>query len=212
MSDATLRRLTRSQQAAVARLAYCLEQPRAVALLCGPGGVGKSLVLDAVAGAAGPAARGAAVRSFEGAAAGPPPGVLLVDDAHLARDGELAELIDRFQRSRPDGAVALAGEGRLLTLVARDRRIEQAVSLRAVLPPFRLDESRIVVAGLLVAAGGLGERDVVARTIHEIAAGIPAVVTRLAELAAVVAASTPGRTLLPDDIEAIHRRLSLQAA
>jgi type II secretory pathway predicted ATPase ExeA len=106
----------------------------------------------------------------------------------------------------------LAGEGRLLSLVARDRRLEQMVSLRGVIPPFTLDETRMLVAARLAAAGSLDERDQVARTIHEIAAGIPAVVTRIADLAAVVVEASPGRTLVPDDIEAIHRRLSLQAA
>ena len=216
MPDAAVCRLTLAQQAAVARLAYCLEQPGAVALLCGPAGVGKTLVLAAVAQAPQLAARGAAVCPFadweERGATARPPAVLLVDDAQAARDGELTTAIERFFRQRPDGSVALAGEGRLLSLVARDRRLEQMVSLRAVIPPFTLDETRMLVAARLAAAGSLDERDQVARTIHEIAAGIPAAVTRLAALAAVVVESSPGRPLVPDDIEAIHRRLSLQAA
>jgi type II secretory pathway predicted ATPase ExeA len=216
MPDAAVFRLTLSQQAALARLSYCLEQPGAVALLCGPAGVGKTLVLAAVAKTPALAARGAAVVSFptwrEGSDATRPPAVLLIDDAEIARDGELTAAIERFFRQQPEGAITLAGEGRLLSLVARDRRLEQMVSLRGVIPPFTLDETRMLVAARLAAAGSLDERDQVARTIHEIAAGIPAVVTRIADLAAVVVEASPGRTLLPDDIEAIHRRLSLQAA
>jgi type II secretory pathway predicted ATPase ExeA len=216
MPDAAVFRLTLSQQAALARLAYCLEQSGTVALLCGPAGVGKTLVLGAVAKAPQLVARGAAVIPFpawrEGSGAARPPAVLLIDDAESARDGELTAAIERFFKQRPEGAVALAGEGRLLSLVARDRRLEQMVSLRGVIPPFTLDETRMLVAARLAAAGSLDERDQVARTIHEIAAGIPAVVTRIADLAAVVVEASPGRTLVPDDIEAIHRRLSLQAA
>lgn len=216
MPDATVVRLTLSQQAALARLAYCLEQPGAVALLCGPAGVGKTLVLAAVAKTPQLAARGATMMPFsawqEGSDAARPPAVLLLDDAETARDGDLTAAIERFFRKQPKGAVALAGDGRLLSLVARDRRLEQMVALRGVIPPFTLDETRMLVAARLAAAGGLDERDQVARTIHEIAAGIPAAVTRIVELAAVVVEASPGRPLVPDDIEAIHRRLSLQAA
>lgn len=216
MPDAPVLRLTLSQQAALARLAYCLEQPGAIALLCGPAGVGKTLVLGAVAKTPQLAARGAAVIPFpawqQASDGGRPPAVLLLDDAETSRDGELMTAIERFLRHQPEGAVALAGEGRLLSLVARDRRLEQMVALRGVIPPFTLDETRMLVAARLAAAGGLDERDQVARTIHEIAAGIPAAVTRIVELAAVVVAANPGRALVPDDIEAIHRRLSLQAA
>jgi ATP/maltotriose-dependent transcriptional regulator MalT len=216
MTDTAVVRFTLSQQAALARLAYCLEQPNAVALLCGPAGVGKSLVLAAVAKTPQLTARGAAVIPFpawkDGSGAARPPAVLLLDDAETARDGEIKAAVDRFFKVRPEGAVALAGEGRLLSLVARDRRLEQMVSLRGVIPPFTLDETRMLVAARLAAAGSLDERDEVARTIHEIAAGIPAAVTRIADLAAVVVEASPGRTLAPDDIEALHRRLSLQAA
>jgi type II secretory pathway predicted ATPase ExeA len=216
MPDTAVVRLTLSQQAALARLAYCLERPGAVALLCGPAGVGKTLVLAAVAKAPQLTPRGAAMMPFsawqESSDPPRPPAVLLLDDAATARDGELMAAIERFFRQRPDGAVALAGEGRLLSLVARDRRLEQMVSLRGVIPPFTLDETRMLVAARLAAAGGLDERDQAARTIHEITAGIPAAVARIADLAAVVVEASPGRPLMPDDIEAIHRRLSLQAA
>ena len=212
-------RLTLVQQAAVARVAYAAERAAAVVLLCGPAGVGKTLVLGSVAAARPLESRSPALTTPDGAGlllsvSNPDavPGILLVDDAHLAGERQLADLIAQHRGRRPDGAVVLAGEGRLLSLVARDSRLEQAVALRATLPPFTLDESRMLVASKLVAAGSPEERDRVARTIHEIAAGIPAMVARLADLAALFAAADPGRTLLPDDIETIHRRLSLQAA
>ena len=49
MPDTASQRLTLAQQAAAARVAYCLERPGAVALLCGPAGVGKTLVLETIA-------------------------------------------------------------------------------------------------------------------------------------------------------------------
>ena len=54
--------------------------------------------------------------------------------------------------------------------------------------------------------------DATVRVIHEIAAGIPAEVVRLAELFRAIAAATPTGRLTPDDVESLHRRLSLQAA
>jgi hypothetical protein len=85
-----------------------------------------------------------------------------------------------------------------------------------VLRPFAPAESRAVLDALLFPQLGLGpdaaKRDAVAVTIHEIAAGIPAAVERLADLAVVVAAGRPDRRLDPADVEAIHRRLCLTAA
>jgi type II secretory pathway predicted ATPase ExeA len=212
-------RLTLAQQAAVARVAYAAERPAAIVLVCGPAGVGKTLVLGRVAVARPLESRSPALTTPESAGSllsrpepDAVPGILLVDDAHLAGERQLAELLAGYRERRPEAAVVLTGEGRLLSIVSRDSRLEQAVVLRAALPPFTLDETRMMVAEKLVAAGSVDERDSVARTIHEIAAGIPAMVRRLADLAALLAAADPGRKLVPDDIETIHRRLSLQAA
>ena len=217
--SAAEQRLTLTQQAAAARVAYCLERPGTVALLCGPAGVGKTLVLETIVRSRQPStivpARCGIAAAERMLAAEPPaavPEMLLVDDAHLARENALGQLIDRYFQRQPAGAVALAGEGRLFSLVARDSRLEQSVSLRATLPPFTLAESRMLIAGRLAAAGSIRERDEVARTIHEIAGGIPALVTRLAALVALLAEGSPGRPLVPDDVEAIHRRLCLNAA
>jgi len=106
----------------------------------------------------------------------------------------------------------LAGEGRLFTLVARDARIEQAVLLRATLGPFTRDESTLAVAARLSPGGSPAERDAIMQAIHDLAAGIPARVVRLAELVQTVARAMPAGRLTPADVEAVHRRLTLQAA
>lgn len=210
--------LTLAQQAAVARLAYALESPAALALLCGPPGVGKTLVLSRLAGArslqgrtclrctARDAAPTAAAPTVAGAR------ILLVDDSHEATADDLAVLVEAWRRSDPAGGLVLAGEGRLLTLVARDVRVDQAVMLRAVLGPFTVAESTMAVASRFAALGTQHERDTLARAIHDIAGGIPAQVVRLAELVRTVAASAPAGRITPDDVESLHRRLSLQAA
>jgi type II secretory pathway predicted ATPase ExeA len=212
--------LTLAQQAAVARICYALEQPGAVVLLCGPGGVGKSAVLAHVEECRRLQSRTVCRRRldevqdvqelFEGRE--PSLGTLLVDDAHLAGDGELARLVSRCRSGRVPVAVVLAGEGRLFTLVARDARLEQLVRLRATLPPFSLDESRLLLASTLTAAGPAENRDAVARCIHEIAGGIPAIVRRLADTVSVFAEAHPAHVIVPDDIETMHRRLSVNAA
>lgn len=214
--EATL--LTLGQQAAVARLAYAVESPAAVAVLCGPPGVGKSLVLDHVAMACSIHQRPChrctwrdgmpeAVPSAAGGG-----GVELVDDAHEATPDELAKLVESRRRHDPASSIVLAGEGRLLTLIARDARIEQAVILRATLKPFSIAESTLAVATRLPPGGTQVERDAIVRVIHDLAAGIPARVVRLADLLQTVAAGTPSRRLTPADVEAVHRRLTLQAA
>lgn len=210
---------THAQQAALARIAYCLDRPRSVALLCGPTGVGKTFLLETIAVSPQCAAKavvrcgfGTLQQCLAAESVLPVPKVLLIDDAHRAQDGELSPLIERYFQRQPAGAVVLAGAGRLLSLAARDSRLEQAVSLRAVLPPFTLDESRAFLASQLPPAATLEKPDEVARTIHEIAAGIPTALQRLANLAKLLAQANPGRPLVPADIEAIHRRLSLQAA
>jgi hypothetical protein len=210
--------LTLGQQAAVARLAYALESPAAVAILCGPPGVGKSLVLHRAA--ATPSINGrpchrcvwrdGAPTTLPGGASGNT--ILIVDDAHEATADALVALVDSWRRNHPAGGVVLAGEGRLLTLVARDARIERAVILRATLGPFTLAESTLAVAERLPPGGSQTERDAVVQTIHDLAAGIPARVVRLAELVQTVASGMPAGRLTPADVEAVHRRLTLQAA
>jgi len=221
--------LSPAQLAAVAKLAYALEATGSLAVLCGAAGVGKTLVLDAVArhvasgGGAGAAGRRpergrtasrlplAGVRDLV-ASATPLPDVVLVDDAHLAEDGEIGRLIDACRSGRPDMGIVLAGQGRLLTLLARDARLERSVRLRVTVPPFSKAETRLLVAAL-TGAGALPRDDQeVATTIHEIAGGIPAEIVRLAELAAVVANGTSGQPLTVADVETIHRRLGINAA
>jgi energy-coupling factor transporter ATP-binding protein EcfA2 len=212
--------LTLAQQAAVARICYALEQPGAVVLLCGPGGAGKSTVLAHVEGCRQLQSRTVCRRGLDDVQelldgrGGREPSLdtLLVDDAHLAGDGELSRLVSRCRSSRGPVGVVLAGEGRLFTLIARDARLEQLVRLRATLPPFSLDESRLLLASALTAAGPSENRDAVARCIHEIAGGIPAVVRRLADTVSVFAEAHPARVIVPDDIETMHRRLSVNAA
>ena len=213
----------------MAKLAYAAGQPNALAVLCGPAGVGKTTVLSVVV--TDPLPRGKAIEllSWEdiraergdlaagrGQAAagddGSAPDVLLIDDAHRAVAHELVEFVELCQRRHDGIAIVLAGEGRLLSLVASDARLEQSVRLRATLPTFTLAESRRLLAPTLAVHAAEADGDDVIRTIHEIAGGAAAMSVRLAEMVAMLAAADPGRRLTPDDVETIHRRLSLTAA
>jgi GTPase SAR1 family protein len=213
----------------VAKLAYAAGQPKALALLCGPAGVGKTTVLSVIVsdplpqGQAIrliswadiradrgdlPAGRGQIAASDDGSA----PDVLLIDDAHRAVAHELVEFVERCQRRHAGIAIVLAGEGRLLSLVASDARLEQSVRLRATLPTFTLAETRRLLAPTMAVDAAEADGEDVIRTIHEIAGGTPAMSVRLAEMAAMLAAADPRRRLTPDDVETLHRRLSLTAA
>jgi len=210
--------LTHPQQAAVARIVYALESPAAIALVCGAAGVGKTLVLDRVI--ASPALGGrpcvrrsmASDESSRDGQTARGDAILVLDDAHMAAGDDLHAVVEAWRRHEPRGGVVLAGEGRLLTLVARDSRLERVISLRAVLGPFTLAETREVIGPRL----GIPGRDAVGtdivRAIHEIAAGIPARMIRLAEFVRLVAEAAPDGRVTPDDVEAVHRRLTLQAA
>ncbi|MCX7432085.1 MAG: ATP-binding protein [Planctomycetia bacterium] len=221
--------LTGPQEAAVAKLAYTAGQPGAIALLCGPAGVGKTTVLRAMAADGLPKSQTirlmpwADIRADRGdlaagrmrAAASDDdsfPHVLLIDDAHRAVAAELVEFVELCRRRHDGIAIVLAGEGRLLSLVASDARLEQAVRLRATVPTFTLAESRRVFGPTLAFNAAEADGEAVIRTIHEIAGGVPAIAVRLAEMLAMLAAADPRRDLTPDDVEAIHRRLSLSAA
>lgn len=210
---------TPAQQAAIAKVAAAIARPGGVALLCGPAGVGKTTVVSAVAD--GERRRGRSVESRDLPAwldaAAPWPGnlpdVLVADAAHLARDGDLARLLAACRHRASPASLVLAGEGRLLTLVARDTAIERAIHLRATLRPLSREESGLVIRPALSAAGvDAHSADDVLDAIHEIGGGIAAAMLRLAGLACVVAASRPDRSLSSRDIEAIHRRLSPLAA
>lgn len=210
-----------AQRAALAKVACAVARPGSVALLCGPLGTGKTTLLTRLAADDRLRDRRVERRDVDAwdaclaTPAAEPPDIVLVDDAHLAADGGLARLVGRCLR-KAGTSVVLAGEGRLLSLVARDIRVEQAVTLRASLRPCSAAESRDLLDTILPLdtrdRPEAEDHDPVARTIHEIAAGIPADLVRLAELARVVAASRPTPHIGVDDVEALHRRLSPRAA
>lgn len=201
-------RCSPAQDAALARLQYALAGPPAVALLCGAAGVGKSLVLSCLAARLAEAGVGhvgpAPAAELAARGHGPAPGtVVLADDAHESAGEDLLRLA-------ASGPVVLAGRGRLFTVVARDQRLVSRVALRAVVPPFTLDDTRRLVVERLGSAGIEAPDDDVVRTVHEIAAGIPAAVERLVGMAGFLAGV--GRRVSVADIEAIHRRLDIGAA
>jgi type II secretory pathway predicted ATPase ExeA len=207
-------RPTAGQEVALARIVYALEEPGGVAVLCGPAGAGVSTVVQLV--------WRRCAQDRGGLIAGSVPearqliecrrtasGVLLVDDAHLAADGELERIVMMaLAEPRFDGVV-LAGEGRLLSLLHRAPPLDARVRIRAVLRALTEAETGDLVRGR---HPGLDCRPAALRTLHEIAAGIPAAVVRLADLAAVLGADDPTRPLDGPDIEAIHGRLVAGAA
>jgi hypothetical protein len=208
--------LVESREAAVARLAYAVQRPGSLAVLCGPPGAGVSTVLSLLATAPPGASCQPALRPLrdwhDDAVNASLPDVVLADDAHACDGTMIHRLLDRCRRRRPAASLVLAGHGRLLSMIARDANLERAVLLRAVLRPFSFAETRRVLDTMLARPDTTRPDDAVVHTIHELAAGIPATVARLAELAGVVAASRPDGNLSVRDIEAIRRRLCLDAA
>lgn len=207
--------LTPTQQAALAKVACTCRLPGGVAVLCGPRGTGTSLVLARLAAhvaAEGLRIEQRSIRGWQSEADDerrPLADVVVADDAHLASPDALATLLDRCRDRRPVAALVLAGQGRLLTLLARDSRLESAVTLRATLRPCGLDESRTIMSAL--ARTATFDDDAV-DAIHEIAAGIPAAIGRLVALADIVAATRGDPRVAGTDVEEIHRRLSPLAA
>lgn len=199
------------QLAALAKIA-CGVEAGGVALLCGPAGVGKTTALERLAADGRFAADEPPIQDVATwlSTTGDLPPIVLADDAHLASEQDLARLLTRAKARRPAAAVILAGQGRLLTLVARDRRIEQAVRIRAALLPGSLADTAAIVTAASADGPRVAEEAIVA--IHEIAGGVPGDVVRLAALAAMVAAESADGLVTADDVEAVHRRLVLTAA
>lgn len=211
--------LTPSQQSAIAKVAAAIVRPGGIALLCGPQGAGKTTVVRHLAVVERGRGRSVGCRDLvewiRGDAPWPGdlPDVVVADAAHRAGDGDLARLLAACRHRASPACLVLVGEGRLLTLVARDSGVERAVHLRASLRPLDPAESRGLVWPRLAAAGVDPEAgEPVLAVIHEIGGGIPAAMLRLADLAAVVAATRADRAIAPRDIEAIHARLSPLAA
>jgi len=207
-------RPTAGQEVALARIVYALEEPGGVAVLCGPAGAGVSTVVQLVwrrcAQDRGGLIAGSVTEArqlIEGRRTAS--GVLLVDDAHLAAEGELERIVTMaLAQPRFDGVV-LAGQGRLLSLLHRAPPLDARVRIRAVLRALTEAETGDLVRGR---HPGLDCRPAALGTLHEIAAGIPAAVVRLADLAAVLGADDPARPIDGHDIEAIHGRLVAGAA
>lgn len=213
------RRLFATQEAAVAKIAYVAEQPAMAAVLCGPPGTGKSLVLATVARmleAAGHSCGVVSWRSLQDTPLGDCPDVLLVDAVDDATNGELAAVLERCWTVNPQSRIIVAGAGRLLTLIARDARLERRIGLRAVLTPCTRTETRRMVADILAPgedqADGSALAAAAADTVHEITGGIPADIERLASLAALMVADRSTATLTPEVIERVHGRLAVTAA
>jgi len=203
-----------SQRVAEARLVYALEEPGGMAVLCGPGGTGVTTVLTALwrrcAESTGGLLAGSVAEARELLAfRRPSGGVLLVDDCHLAAEGDLDRLIEvALGESRCDGIV-LGGQGRLLTLLQRSPTLAGRVRLRAVLGTFTADETAAVVRRRLVDEVCT---DAALRTIHEISGGVAGDVVRLADLVSAVATAEPNRPVDGADVEVIHGRLRAEAA
>ncbi|NQW46826.1 MAG: ATP-binding protein, partial [Planctomycetes bacterium] len=208
-----------------AKLAYAAEQSGALALLCGPAGVGKTTVLRHVAATGLPGLPSIRLSTWadlinpdasglhDGSCCDQAsPDVLLVDNAHRATAADLVGLVERWRSRHAAIVIVLAGEGRLLSLAAGDARLEQSVRLRITVPPFSLAESHRLLASRFPGAAAGEDHDALIRTIHEIAGGLPTLALRVADIAAMLADSEPQRGLVPDDIETIHRRLCLRAA
>lgn len=212
----TAQPLSDPQRAALAKIACGLEAATGLVLLCGPAGVGKTLVLEELARSLPPpgqAARRQAVAEWL-AGSDDLPAVVLADDGHLATEGDLGMLLDRCRRAGSTGLV-LAGEGRLLSLVSRDPRLEQAVRIRVSLLPGTLGDTRALLDRAFATIGPLprpGLDEAAVATIHEIAGGVPGTIVRLADLAGVLASARPDGLVRADDIEAIQRRIAPQAA
>ncbi len=187
--------LSRSQVAAVARLNHAIRDRAAAVVLVGPAGSGKSTVLA----------------HLEPLAAGQPHRV--VDDAHLLPQQALEEIAREIASGRGP-TVMLAGQGRLLSLVARDTRLESAICMRAVVGAMERWESRTLAARIFGEDRNPEPRvtDGAFDTIHEIAGGMPRGVVALARLARILLDDDPRITLDAADVEALHRRLNLTAA
>ncbi len=195
VSTTTMADLTDSQLAAVARLHHAVHERAAAAVLVGPAGAGKSTVLAHL----GPLVAGQPHR--------------VVDDAHLLPPQAVEELAREVATGRA-ATVILAGQGRLLSLVARDTRLESAICLRAVVGAMQPRESRTLAAGILGEGGGAEARVApeAFATIHEIACGMPRGVVALARLARVLLDEEPRIRLESSHVESLHRRLALTAA
>ncbi len=211
--DPSVVSLTPSQEVAVAKLAAGIAKPGTITVLCGPQGVGKTTVVAALARSERQRGRTVAIHDlndWHSASTEALPEIVIAESAHRADDGDLRTLLAACRRRSPKASLLLVGEGRLLTILARDGAVEQAVHLRASLRPCSVEESRHILTAQ--PARDAMASDAVTATMHEIAAGIPAAMLRLADLAAVVAEARPGTLLTTADIEAIHARLSPLAA
>ncbi len=199
--------LTAPQVIALAKVACGIEDGAGAVVLGGPPGVGKTTVLEHLVNEMQLTGRTCMIRDVAGwLAEHDLPDVVMADDAHTAGEADLARLVTRCQARSPAAALVLAGQGRLLTLVARDLRVERAIRLRATLLPGSLADT----ASLLTREGGprFDEHSITA--IHEVTAGMPADVVRLRELAAII--TTDNGHVTAHDVEAIHSRLAPIAA
>ena len=139
--------------------------------------------------------------------------ILVIDEAHTLRDFsslEALRLLLNFEASSPRGlTLLLLGQPGILPVLDRMPGLEDKLSVKCLMRPFKIDETVSYTSHRITAAGcGQIMFDTLAfEAIHELTGGIPRRINRLCDLALLIAYAEERPMIGADHIESVSDEL-----
>jgi len=144
--------------------------------------------------------------------------VVVVDEAHFLAESEVLDtirLLLNFQHdSHPAWTIVLVGQPALLPALERFPELDDRLDVKCLLPRFSLVDTMSYVSHRLHVAGSRRPifEPAALEVIHQLSAGIPRRINRLADLALLVGFAEEYRSIKPHQIEAVAEELVVSVA
>ncbi len=143
--------------------------------------------------------------------------LILVDEAQVFQNSEQLETLRLIlnlhrdsMRAESSVTLLLSGQSSLLSLVERQRALDDRISAKCILSRFTAEETEAYLRHRLEAAGG--ELDAIfspraVEVLHLRSAGIPRRINRIADLALMVGYAEDAKRIEVQHIENVHQEL-----
>lgn len=144
--------------------------------------------------------------------------VVVIDEAHLLAESEVLDtirLLLNFQHEgQPCWTIVLVGQPALLPALERFPELDDRLDVKCLLPRFSLEETISYVSHRLHMAGSRRTifEPAALETIHQLSAGIPRRINRLADLALLVGFAEEYGLLRAAHVEAVAEELVVSVA
>jgi general secretion pathway protein A len=139
--------------------------------------------------------------------------VVIVDEVHSLVDGaalETLRLLMNFEHhGRPTLTLLLVGQPSILPALSRMPPLDERLSVKALLPPFTLEETISYINHRLAAAGAARTifEETALEAVHSLTHGIARQINRLCDLGLLVGYAEQRETITADQVESVCEEL-----